>query len=206
MQTSFVILDAMGVVFFQEDDLKVFMPYLEEYATDFGQSGKKHLIESAYLRLTKGEISSDRFFQSLNIDKPDLNFLLAVTLDPEFAEFAQTIRRTNILTILSNDSQEWSNYRNRELGLESMVDHYATSSLLGIRKPSRIALEKTCWLMNAQPENCIYVDNLAANLYPADELRMRVILFRRDGKNDSPYPLVRNLPELGQIISGGKLS
>lgn len=198
---SCLILDAMGVVFLQEDDLKeVFMPYLEKQAVTFGEGSLKQVIESAYLRLTLGEINSEQFFHFLNITRPDLNFLLPVTLDPAFPGFVDKIRKSHRIAVLSNDSQQWANFRNSQLGLSTLIDYYVTSSLLGARKPDRKAYEKTCWLLGAKPQDCICVDNLESNLRPARELGMRVILFRRDGKINSAYPLARSFPELEQMV------
>jgi len=199
----YIILDAMGVIFLQEDDLReVFMPYLGKHALLFGEGCNKYqLIESTYHRLTLGEINSEQFFRSLNIAQPDLGFLLQVTLDPAFHGFISKLRKSHRIAVLSNDSQEWVNFRNPQFGLPTLVDPYITSSLLGARKPDRKAYEKTCWLLGAKPQDCICVDNLESNLRPAHELGMRVILFRRDNKIDSAYPLARSFPELEQMVN-----
>ena len=204
--SSYVILDAMGVLFLQEDDLaEVYMPYLEQHAAMPGEGSLKQLIESTYHQLTLGEIDAEQFFSSLRITSPKLDFLLGVTLDPTFSEFTGEVRQSHRLAILSNDSQEWADYRNKRYGLMRLVDYYITSSLLGVRKPSLRALKKTCWLLDASPQACYYVDNLESNLDPAHALGMRPILFRRDGDHHSAYPLVRNFSELNQIIQGGNL-
>jgi len=193
-----IILDAMGVIFHEEDDLaEAFMPYLERYAVIYGEFSRKRTIESTYLRLSKGEINSDQFFRQLGIQQPDLDFLLNVSLDREFLRFMK--EQNSKLVVLSNDSQEWANYRNERLGFHFP---YITSSLLGIRKPERKAYEKACWFLNESPENCIYVDNLKSNLHEPKSLGMDVVLFRRDRKNNSPYPIVRNFAELNQYLRG----
>ncbi|MEA3329600.1 MAG: HAD-IA family hydrolase [Nanoarchaeota archaeon] len=193
-----VILDAMGVIFHEEDDLvESFMPYLEENAIVYGECSKRQVIESTYLRLSKGELNSDQFFRDLRIKNPNLDFLLNVTLDEEFARFMN--QHPNKLTVLSNDSQEWANYRNGKLGFDFP---YITSSLLGVRKPDRKAYEKICWALNEAPENCVYVDNLESNLHAPHSLGMNVVLFRRDGRNNSPFPITRNFSELNQYLRG----
>lgn len=191
-----LILDAMGVIFYEEDDLsEAFMPYLEKNAIIYGECSKRQVIESTYLRLSKGELTSEQFFRNLGIKNPDLGFLLNVTLDDEFTDFMR--QHLDNLAILSNDSQEWANYRNRELEFDFP---YITSSLLGVRKPDRKAYEKTCWALNETPENYIYVDNLESNLHSPHSLGIDVVLFRRDGKNNSPYPIVRSFSELNQCL------
>ena len=202
--TMWLILDAMGVMFLQENDLKeVFMPYLKKHAPMFYEGSITRQIESVYLQLTLGKINSDQFFRQLNIKQPDMNFFMGVTLDSTFRDFANEIRKSHRLAVLSNDSHEWANHRNSVLRIQAYINHYITSSLLGVRKPSIMAFKKMYWLLDVDPKSCIYVDNLVSNLHPANELGMRVVLFRRDGKNDSPYPLVRSFSELKQIISGG---
>ena len=105
-----IILDAMGVIFHEEDDLAAFMPYLEENAVIGCKGSKRPSIKSAYLRLSKGEIDSTQFFRQIGILQPDLDFLLNVSLDKAFLDFAK--EHPN-LAVLSNDSQQWANYRNQ---------------------------------------------------------------------------------------------
>jgi len=202
---NWLILDAMGVIFSQEDDLReVFLPHFEKQAFSFGNGNIRQIIESIYLHLTLGEIDSGQFFNFLNIAQPDLGFLLQVTLDPNFTDFVRQVKKSQQIAVLSNDSQEWANFRNHQLGLRTLVKHYVTSSLLGARKPDRKAYVKMCWLLEAKPQDCTYVDNLESNLGPAKELGMRVILFRRQGKINSSYPVVGSFLELQQMISDGE--
>ena len=191
-----LILDAMGVIFLEEDDLEVFIPYFKENC----RADKGLLIQPLYIKLTYGEITSQQFFQQLGIVNPTLDFLMNVTLDENFCEFAGQIGNSRQVSVLSNDSQEWADYRNGRLGLNKIVARYFTSSFLRVRKPSPEAWEKTCVHLGTEPRNCFYIDNLAVNLSPARDMGMNVVLFRRDGRNDSCYPLVRSFQELSAYL------
>ena len=191
-----LISDAMGLIFLEEDDLKVFMPSLEENC----RTDKRRLIQPLYSKLTSGEITSQQLSQKLGIVNPTLDFLMNVTLDENFCEFAGQIGNSRQVSVLSNDSQEWADYRNGRLGLNKIVARYFTSGFLRVRKPSPEAWEKTCVHLGTEPRNCFYIDNLAVNLSTARDVGMDVVLFRRDGRNDSCYPLVRNFQELSAYL------
>lgn len=196
-----VILDAMGVIFLQADDLRqVFMGYLESVVCDLEGYGRRERIERSYIRLKQGQIDSVEFFRSLGVKNPDLNFLLNLTLDPDFPDFAKKIRPNHVLVVLSNDSQEWALHRNRVIGMEHWIDLYLTSSVFGVTKPQHMIYKKMCWFLQINPQQCLYVDNLPENLRSAKELGMKVILFQRDKKDDPSYPLTRNFAELHKRI------
>src|SRR3989344_6515581 len=132
---KYIILDAMGVIFEEKDDFReVFMPSLKEKTRIYGECNKVQIIESAYLNLTLSNISSQQFFKQLGITNPSLDFLLNLTLNPEFSDFSARIknRKEFNLAVLSNDSQEWANYRNYKLGLNKIIPFYITSSLFGV--------------------------------------------------------------------------
>ena len=192
-----LILDAMGIIFLEEDDLKVFMPYLEENC----RADKRQLIQPLYMKLTEGEITSQQFFQQLGIVNPTLDFLMNVTLDESFSEFISQMGTSRQVSVLSNDSQEWASYRNTRIGINNLISYYITSSTSRERKPNRLAYERACRLLNTIPQNCFYVDDLPRNLEEPFNLGMGVVLFRRDGKNDSGFPLVKTFPELHTFLS-----
>ena len=199
---KYIILDAMGVIFEEKDDFReVFMPSLKEKTRIYGECNKVQIIESAYLNLTLSNISSQQFFKQLGITNPSLDFLLNLTLNPEFSDFSARIknRKEFNLAVLSNDSQEWANYRNYKLGLNKIIPFYITSSLFGVRKPDRKVYEKLCWLLRTSPENCIYIDNLDSNLQEPKNLGMRVIRFG-DGDNER-YMGVQDFNELYNLLT-----
>lgn len=212
MTKPILILDAMGVIYYEEDDLEKFMPYFLNHSRIYGGGNYVGSIKRSFSswetirriynnNLTTGKINSKEFFKQIGIDQIGidhfyLNFLLNFEMDKEFLNFKKKYKEN--LIILSNDSQEWANYRNRKLNLDVP---YFTSSLFGIRKPDKSIYEKICWMLKISPKECIFVDNLESNLENAQFLGMKTILFKRNSpRKNSTYPIVRNFTELDEYL------
>lgn len=199
----YLILDAMGVVFCDKFDHEKFMPYFLQNAKLCGEGNKEEEIYHWYRELTKGVISSQQFFTRLGINNPDFGFLLNLKLDLGFKEFAEKIKGLGLKSvILSNDSQEWANYRNMEIGLTQLIDYYLTSSIFGVRKPEQKIYEKMIWFLGAEPEECIYVDDLTDNLIEPAKLGISIVHFSREAKEDCKFPVVKDFSRLYDHIKG----
>jgi putative hydrolase of the HAD superfamily len=56
-----------------------------------------------------------------------------------------------------------------------LFEHVVESSKLGLRKPDPRIYRHACDLLDVQPEECVYLDDLGINLKPARALGMRTI-------------------------------
>ena len=202
-QGKILLVDAMGVMFCDRFDHKKFMPYFIENSSIGRNEDGEEKIYREYLRLTRGELNSQEFFQGIGISNPSLDFLLEVKLDPDFLGFVDEIRELGFrLRVLSNDSQEWANYRNLCLGLNGVTRYYLTSSLFGVRKPERKIYEKVCWILGAEPHDFIYVDDIPDNLVEPKDMGMGVVHFSRDDTIKNEFPRAKNFSELYNYLGG----
>lgn len=98
------------------------------------------------------------------------------------------------LGILSVHGREWIEYISAKFGHHKLFDAVSYSFEEGISKPDKIAYEQILKKLDSRPEESIFIDDREANLKPAQELGMKVILFK-DAKG-----LEEKLREMGVQI------
>lgn len=185
-----LVLDVHGVVFKEPDDFEnVYLPYLKQRH----RFSEEYARELYYSKLTLGRISSSDFFKLLGVP-PCLDFVKELKIDPDFAEFAKTIREKFRIILLSNDAIEWAHALSSHFGLDQLVDEYITSGELHCRKPNPRAYKKL-------PRGSIFVDDKLENLeYPNKELGSICVLFSGNGKPETSYPIASNFSELYSFL------
>ena len=57
----------------------------------------------------------------------------------------------------------------------NLVDDVIESSKIGARKPERAFYEEACRVINVDPAECVFLDDLGINLKPARKMGMRTI-------------------------------
>ena len=181
---KWIIFDVMGVIFTVGDDTNdLLVPFVQKI--DAGNSREK--INEVYREASLGRITSCAFWKQLNcatddtypaVEKKYLDECL--TIDPEFLEAAARLKENYNLAILSNDVSEWGAYLREKYGINELVEFSVISGDVGYRKPSeeiyRLALER----INADPGDCVFIDDRDKNLKPALQLGMKAVRFLRD--------------------------
>lgn len=193
----------MGGAYEVEDDFKeVILPHLKKLSPLYSKKDKDEDIRLLYDRLIIGELTSKQFFKARGIEKPSLDFLVDMDLDESFKEFSHEIRKRFRLVILSNDCQEWADYRNERLGLNQFFDDYLTSSFLKAKKPYPEAYQNAVEHLKVSPSRCVIVDNIEENLHTPSKIGMCPILFARRGAISSKYPVISSFNELKAYLDG----
>ncbi|HNX04052.1 MAG TPA: HAD-IA family hydrolase [Opitutales bacterium] len=178
---DWVILDAMGVIYKNGDDVSDLMiPYLRKNGCELPDDA----IIRAFERCSGGDIDSDDMWRLCGIDNPDgadmehcSFYQLSSGLMPTLAAIrARGLR----IACLSNGPVEWSRLLRRRFGLEKYVDAWIVSGEVRCEKPDekiyRILLEK----IGADPRRCLFADDNPRNIPPAEKLGIATLLFRND--------------------------
>lgn len=86
--------------------------------------------------------------------------------------------RRYFLATLNNESEELNTYRIRKFELTRNFTAFLTSCYLRARKPDPLIYQLALGITQRAPQECIFIDDRAANLEPAKALGMGTILFR----------------------------
>lgn len=97
------------------------------------------------------------------------------------------------LGLLSNHAREWAEFCSHKFGYHKLFHSVLYSFEVGVSKPDTKIYALSLERLDARPEECVFVDDMEANLAPARRLGMRTILFR------SPEQLERELASLGLL-------
>jgi epoxide hydrolase-like predicted phosphatase len=139
------------------------------------RSGARELLIS----LEKGEIDEPAFEQSvaviLEVDPDGLIDGLFAAVEPDLAmiEAVRLAHDAGIRTGLVSNS--WGLQRYPHELLAEIFDGIVISAEEGIRKPSRRMYELGAERAGVAADRCIYVDDLAFNLVPAEKLGMTAV-------------------------------
>ena len=182
-----IVFDAMGVIYKTGDDVKhLLYPFLKELAPELDFER----VNSLYIKLSLGEITSKDFFSSLGfgaqypeIEKRYLDSRLE--LDEGFMTAAEMLKEKYDMAMLSNDASEWSLYLRKKFGLDKYFVYTVISGDVGLRKPSpeiyRIILEKT----GRKASECVFIDDSERNLESAGNVGLHTVWFDRCGEKSN---------------------
>lgn len=136
MDVSWLIFDAMGVIFEIPDDTRdLLIPYVIRH----NPLAKEQQILDLYMKASLGEINSRLFWQSLGFDnwqETEKDYLdSCLILDEDFCKTAQQLQHHYNLALLSNDVCEWSAYLRRKFDLGRFFKEVIISGEVGYRKP-----------------------------------------------------------------------
>lgn len=184
MEKKWIIFDVMGVIFKVGDDTNdLLVPYVQQIDKNCG----REKINDIYMEASLGNIASSEFWKKLQVADDDSfsevekRYLdSCLTIDEQFIDVAKRLKDNYNLAILSNDVSEWGSYLREKYGINEVVEFSVISGDVGYRKPSeeiyKIALRRA----NANPGDCVFIDDRDKNLIPAQKLGMKVIRFLRD--------------------------
>jgi len=139
------------------------------------RSGARDLLIS----LEKGEISEPAFQEQvaaiLQVEPDGLIDGLFAEVGPDTA-MIEAVRRAHAAGIRTGlVSNSWGIHRYPHDLLAEIFDGIVISAEEGIRKPSRRMYELGAERAGVEPDRCIYVDDLAFNLAPAEKLGMTTV-------------------------------
>ncbi|MBC83440.1 MAG: HAD family hydrolase [Acidimicrobiaceae bacterium] len=127
------------------------------------------------------EIEASHFGQSIDADR--VLKCLETTIRPKMVQLVKDLSSHYIVGILTNNLQENTDKNNdKKAGptghissVSSYVDGIFESSKLGVRKPEPKFYKIACNILNVEPTDCVFLDDLGINLKPAKKMGMTTI-------------------------------
>ncbi|MFJ5281506.1 HAD family phosphatase [Streptomyces parvulus] len=104
------------------------------------------------------------------------------TPNEELIDYVRGLQGRGRLGILSNS---FVGARERETTLyhfDELVEQIVYSHEIGIEKPDLRAFEAACASLNVQPENCLFIDDVAVNVEAAQAAGMQAHLFEDNAR------------------------
>jgi putative hydrolase of the HAD superfamily len=203
---KWIILDAMGVIYVEGDDNNVLLvPFVQHRNTAL----TREEINALYEETSLGHISSAEFWARLGFGSQypaiETDYLdTCLEIDPDFLPTAEVLRGDYTLAMLSNDVSEWSKHLRERFGLGDLFGAVAISGDLGLRKPDRRIFEVLFDRMQADPSDCVFVDDNLKNLSAASDIGLRTVWFRRTvlalQSEYSPDAQIRSFLELPSVV------
>jgi len=158
----------------------------EKYAPKFGKDPEefKELITDNWLQARINKIDSKLFWKNLSnfleIDEKSLRKDLM-----DFFGFREDVfnlikslkKRGYKLGLLSNQIEDWLEEVIEQHRLDKIFDVIVTSYKTGVAKPDTSIFKETVEKMGVKPRECVYVDDMKKNIFPAKNLGMKCILF-----------------------------
>lgn len=198
-----LLIDMYGVII--KESKGYFIPYTREHFGAQEQERLKRLFfqEQLFTQAGNGEISSHEFLSQLGYINPEEimrdyleNYL---TLDEQFHAFAQKYADKVDMVLLSNDVLEWSEYLTEYHSMNQYFKEKIVSGQVHMRKPEERIYVYALKRLGRVAEDCIFVDNSSKNLWAAEKLGMKTVLFNRDGEAYDGV-VVNNFEELGEHL------
>jgi len=160
-----------------------FKAYCDEAGIDFEDLGRRFLADQDFrqllIGLETGKLTEEQFepgLAALLEVEPDglIDGLLAgVGPDVPMIEAVRRAHGAGVRTVLVSNS--WGVHRYPRELFEEIFDGLVISGEVGMRKPAPEMYELGAELAGVVPPRCVYVDDLAHNLAPAQELGMTTI-------------------------------
>ncbi len=181
MTDKWIILDAMGVVFVVGDDTNdLLVPFVQERVSNISRD----TTNCIYLSASLGNLTSQEFWTEVGLAEryPEIEteYLDSqLTIDPHFGRVVKELSKQYRLGLISNDLSEWSMYLRAKFTLD-IFEVVVISAEVGIRKPDPQIYEHFLREANVVPEYCVFVDDRAKNLKPANDLGMKTVRFARN--------------------------
>ncbi|MFE6668538.1 HAD-IA family hydrolase [Streptomyces sp. NPDC057697] len=185
METRCVVLDIGGVL-----ETTPATGWDEEWERRLGlPTGSMHrrldgVWEAGSLgRITEDEVRA-RIAAELGLDAAGTDAFMADLWDEylgspntELIAHVRGLRTRCRLGILSNSFVGAREREQRLYGFGDLVDDIVYSHEIGVAKPSPAAFEITCARLGVRPGDCLFVDDVEANVAAAEAFGMRGLLF-----------------------------
>jgi FMN phosphatase YigB (HAD superfamily) len=170
----------MGVLFEAADDVaELLVPFLRSE----GSTSPAQTVQDAYLRASLGEISAAQLWQLLlpsadRADDVNTRYLRGHRTRPDALELVAAANRLAVpIACVSNDVSEWSRSLRVGLELDRSIPHWIVSGDVGVRKPDHAIFRIALATIGASPEECVFIDDRAANVAAAAALGITALQF-----------------------------
>lgn len=212
-----LLIDMYGVIIMESKGN--FIPYTLAHfpEAEHGRLLRALREEGLFTRAGNGELCSEEFLRELGYGDPvgAMEDYLEhyLTLDAGFKPFAESLGKGADSTgsaegydfvLLSNDVAEWNAYLMELHGLKDYFAGAIVSGQVHMRKPGEDIFRYTLERLDCAAQDCILVDNSAANLRAAEKLGIRTVHFNRDSEAYEGCQ-VRDFRELAQVLEMGAL-
>lgn len=199
------MIDMYGVII--EESKGNFIPYTLAHFPEAEHGRLLRILreEQLFTRAGNGEMSSEEFLQELGYADPAgamedyLEHYL--TLDAGFRPFAERMGGSYDFVLLSNDVAEWSAYLMELHGLKGYFQDVIVSGQVHMRKPQEEIFCYTLERLGCAAQECVFVDNSAANLRAAEKLGIQTVHFNRDSEVYEGWQ-VEDFRELAEALAG----
>ncbi|HLD02344.1 MAG TPA: HAD family phosphatase [Candidatus Nanoarchaeia archaeon] len=133
-----------------------------------------------------GKTSEDEFWKGFldtaGSEKKDIEyakFLWRKYQKPKdgMLELLRKLKQNYRLAGLPNIGKEWLDYKRDKYNLDELFEVIVDSGHAGIQKPDIRIYQLVIEKMNAEPKECLFIDDKKENLEPAEKLGMKTILF-----------------------------
>ena len=170
-----LVLDAMGVIYRAGDDVAdLLIPYLRGNGCQLADAE----IEALYLDASLGRMTSSQFWQRCGVDDSDADYITSHSLSPGLKALLKDVTARGIrIACLSNDVSEWAALQRDHFGLADFIDPWCISGDVGVRKPDVGAFRALLGTIEAEPDECLFVDDRQRNIDAARAVGFRTVLF-----------------------------
>lgn len=147
---------------------------------------------NAWARMERSEVDLDGFAQLFEAEAEQLGHrlsghhvlkIISGDVRPEMVEALRRVRERYRIACITNNmptgqgpgmAREPARVKEIE-AIMALFEHVVESSKIGMRKPDPRIYLHACGLLDVEPADCIYLDDLGINLKPAKALGMRTI-------------------------------
>lgn len=178
-----LFLDIGGVLLTNGWDHQSRQLAAEHFGLDFDEFNKRHL--SIFDTYEAGKMSLEEylklavFYQPTNFTMDEFRYFLLNESKPypEMIELISTIKHHyGLRTIaVNNEPREINEYRIRQYDLDSFIDVFASSCYVHTRKPDKDIYLYALNLVQAQPEEVVYIDDRLVLIQAARHLGLNAI-------------------------------
>lgn len=203
---KWIFFDVMGVIFTVGDDTNdLLVPFVQKY----NKSITTEKINDLYIKASLGVITSDEFWKKVGVCQSVAERKICkeyldtcFTIDENFIKVAKQLEKNYNLAVLSNDVSEWSTYLRKKHGIDDIVKFSIISGDVKCRKPDIRIYQKAIDQANAEPGDCLFIDDRDKNLIPALTQGMKIIKFTRDNDKDvlNSVTKIASFLELEEIV------
>ena len=156
---------------------------------------KGEMTEAAFLERIAAELEP-RFGRRPEMHRFSEIYFDALDPNPPMIELMRGLRDSGRrMALLTNNVREWEPLWRSMLPVDEIFELVVDSAFVGMRKPDRAIYELTLERLGdgLQPQDCLFVDDVAVNVEAARALGMRTVQFRSNEQA---------IPEIEAVISG----
>lgn len=183
MTPNTLFLDVGGVLLTNGWDERARTAAAAAFALDLDALEQRHRL--AFPAYEEGRLALREYLRLVVFDRPRpfsvdafRDFMLAQSKPyPDMIELVRRLKARNRLCVVtvSNEGRELAEYRTDRFGLRSFVDVFVSSGVVGRRKPDPAIYRLALDLVQARPDEVVYVEDRAMFAEVATGLGVRSI-------------------------------